>query len=77
MRTRHWFFAVGVLLYVGGIGFVIAGARASRAAPAVETPQIATPPVASVKQIMKGIVGPAANMIFNAVSTTVTVKGIE
>jgi hypothetical protein len=78
MRSRHWFFAVGLLLYIGGIGFVIAGARTARRAPAAEAPaSVQTTPVASIKQIMKGITGPAANTIFNAVSTTVTSKGIE
>ena len=59
MKTRHWFFLVGVLLFVAGIGFAIAGARAARLAPVVEAP--ITTPVATVKQIMKGIVAPAAN----------------
>src|SRR5262245_10745208 len=76
MRIRHWFFLVGVLLYVAGIGFVIAGARAARSAPAAEAAP-ATVPVASVKQIMKGIVAPAATTVFQSVSTTVSVKGIE
>ena len=76
MRARHWFFLVGVCLYVAGIGFVIAGARAARAVPAVEkAPE--TVPVATVKQIMKGIVTPAAMTVFNSVSTTVSIKGIE
>ena len=26
MKPRHWFFLVGLLLYVAGIGFAIAGA---------------------------------------------------
>ena len=51
MKTRHWFFLVGVLLFVTGIGFTIAGARAARQAPVVEAP--ITTPVATVKQIMK------------------------
>ena len=76
MRTRHRFFLVGVLLYVAGIGFAIAGARAAREAPSVDAaPQ--TVPIASVKQIMKGIVSPAAMTVFNSVSTTVSIKGIE
>jgi hypothetical protein len=75
MKTRHWFFLVGVLLYVAGIGFAIAGARAARLAPPVEEPT--TSPVASVRQIMKGIVAPAATTVFNSVSTTVSFKGIE
>jgi len=72
---RHWFFLVGVLLYVTGIGFAIAGARAARLAPAVEAPM--TNPVASVRQIMKGIVAPNATVVFNSVSTTVSFKGTE
>ena len=75
MKTRHWFFLVGVLLFVAGIGFTIAGARAARLAPVAEVPT--TTPVATVKQIMKGIVAPAATVVFNSVSTTVSSRGIE
>jgi hypothetical protein len=77
MKPRHWFFLIGVLFYIVGIGFVIAGARAAREAPARQTAAVEVTAVASVKQIMKGIVGPAANMVFNAVSTTVSSKGVE
>jgi hypothetical protein len=77
MRARHWFYLVGVLLYVAGVGFVIAGARSARLAPAAEPAAISTTPIASVKQIMKGIVGPAATAVFNSVSSTVTAKGVE
>ena len=75
MKIRHWFFLVGVLLFVSGIGFSIAGARAARLAPAVEAP--ITTPIATVKQIMKGIVTPAAMVVFNSVSTTVSIRGTE
>jgi len=76
MRTIHWLFIVGAALFVFGIGFVVVGAREARRAPAV-APGPAITPVATTKQIMNGIVGPAANAIFNAVSTTVSEKGIE
>jgi cytochrome c556 len=76
VRTVHWLFIVGVLLFVSGIGFVIAGARTARQAPRAEA-AIEIVPVASVKQIMKGIVGPAATVVFDAVSTTVSSKGVE
>jgi hypothetical protein len=75
MKIRHWFFLVGVLLFVAGISFSIAGARAARLAPAVEAP--VTTPIATVKQIMKGIVTPAAMVVFNSVSTTVSIRGTE
>ena len=77
MRSRHWFFLVGILLYLGGIAFVIAGARAARRVAPAEAAAATVTPVATVKQIMKGIVGPAATAVFNSVSTTVTSKGIE
>jgi hypothetical protein len=78
MKPRHWFFVVGVLFYLVGIGFVIAGARAAREAPSRQgAAAVEVTPVASIKQIMKGIVGPAANVLFNAVSTTVSTKGVE
>jgi hypothetical protein len=74
----HWLFVVSMALFVTGIGFVIAGARSARQAPvAVDTAEASLTPVASVKQIMKGIVAPAATAVFNSVSSTVTAKGTE
>jgi len=77
MQPRHWFFLVGVLLYIVGLGFVLAGARAARSAPPSEAPIPTGTPVATIKQIMKGIVAPAATAVFNSVGTTVSAKGIE
>ena len=77
MRMVHWLFVVSVALFVSGIGFVIAGARSARQAPAADTAAATLTPVASVKQIMKGIVAPAATVVFNSVSTTVSFKGTE
>jgi hypothetical protein len=77
LRTVHWLFIVGMALFVSGIGFVIAAAQAARRAPARETAAIAVTPVASVRQIMKGIVGPAAATVFGSVGTTITAKGTE
>ena len=37
--------------------------------------EVAITPVASVRQIMNGIVGPAANRIFGAVGTVISEKG--
>ena len=77
MRTIQWLFVVGVLLFITGIGFVIAGAREARsAAPAVEAAP-STTPVASVKQIMAAITGPAATTVYNSVGTVVSVQGIK
>jgi hypothetical protein len=76
MRMVHWLFVVSVALFVTGIAFTIAGARSARAAPAAETTVTATP-VATVEQIMKGIVGPAANVVFAAVGSVSTAQGIE
>lgn len=78
MKIVHWLFVVSVALFVSGVGFVIVGARAAWQAPAAVDPAPATlTPVASVKQLMEGIVGPAAGVVFNSVSTTYTSKGIE
>lgn len=76
MRIVHWLFVVSAALFVSGIGFVIAGARAARAAPVVDAGPAPTP-VASIKQIMKGIVAPSATSLFNSVSTTISFSGIE
>ena len=75
MRIRLTLFTVSALLFVGGIGFVVAGARALRRPAASEA--AALTPVGSVRQIMRGIVDPAATTVFGAVSTTVTAAGVE
>jgi hypothetical protein len=77
MKTVHWLFIVSVALFISGIGFIIAGARASQRAAPAETTAPPAPPVATVQQIMRGIVGPSANVVFEAVSTTVSAAGIE
>jgi len=76
MRTVHWLFIVGALLFVSGIGLVIAAARAARETPAAAATAIALEPVATVRQIMKGIVDPAAKTVFNSVSTIVGPAGV-
>ena len=77
-RTLHWLFLVSVLLFVSGIGFVIAAGRTVRAAPAsaAVAATTAVPSVATVKQVMRGITMPAAATIWNSVSTVVDEKGV-
>ncbi len=75
MRIIHWFFLVSVALFVSGIGFVVAGARTTQQAAPAEAP--AMTPVASVKQIMNGIVAPGAKAVFESVGTIVSAAGIE
>ena len=77
MRSIQWLFVVGVLLFITGIGFVIAGAREARsAAPAAEAAQRVVP-VASIRQIMAGITGPAANTVYNSFGSVVSAEGIK
>ena len=75
MKTVHWLFLISVVMFISGIGFVVASARTTRHAVPADVP--ATTPVASVKQIMKGIVGPASTVVYNAVGSTVTAAGID
>jgi hypothetical protein len=78
VRTVHWLFVVGLLLFVFGLAFIIAGARLARQAPkASAAADVVLTPVASVKQIMKGTVGPAANRVFESVQVSVTKEGTE
>jgi hypothetical protein len=76
MRTVHWLFVVSVALFISGIGFIIASGRTAQV-EAAAPPAPALPPVASVKQIMAGIVTPAAYVVFDSVSTIVDAKGVQ
>src|SRR5262245_16793911 len=77
MKLINWLYVVSAALFISGIAFIIAGARTAQAAtPAAEpAPAIAT--VATVKQIMDGIVSPAATAVFNSVGTVVDATGIH
>ena len=75
MRVMHWLFLVSAALFVVGIAFLVASTRPTGERPAVET--VVTTPVASVQQIMRGIVAPAASVVFNSVATTITPSGTE
>src|SRR5688572_14141113 len=78
MRTVHWLFGVSVALFISGIGFIIASARSRPVeAAAAPAPAAALTPVASVKQIMVGIVTPAAYTVFDSVATIVDSKGVQ
>ena len=74
MRVVHWLFVVSAALFVCGIGFVVAGARSTRQSVAAEAPAVT--PVATVKQLMNGIVQPAASVVFGAVATEVSAAGV-
>jgi hypothetical protein len=77
MKTLNWLFLVSVLLFIFGVGFVIAAGRTLRTAPgasAAAAPGVA--PVATVKQVMRGITMPAAATIWDSVSTIVDDKGV-
>jgi hypothetical protein len=78
MRMVHWLFVVSVALFVSGIGFVIAAGRSGSQAGAAATPEAPRPTaVASVKQIMAGITGPSANVVYNAVGTVINLDGVK
>jgi len=78
MKTVNWLFAISAALFIGGIGFIIAGERTARAAtPAAAAAAVETTPVGSIKQIMIGITNPAAYVVYEAVGTKNTEKGLE
>jgi hypothetical protein len=71
MRTIHWLYLVSVLLFITGVSFVVVGAKASQRSSSLVTP------IASIKEIMNGMVVPASDAVFAAVSTSVTKQGVE
>jgi hypothetical protein len=73
----QWLFLVSAALFIGGIAFIIAGARTARPAASTGADVPERPPVATVKQIMNAIVLPNANVIYDAVGTTITGTTVE
>ena len=70
MRTTYGLLIVSLLLFVFGIWFVLAGVRAANA-------PLATPPVATVLELMDGIVSPAAGVVYDSVATIVDKDGVH
>ncbi len=75
MRLRGGLFLVSALLFVAGVSLIVMAAASARTPPVSSEPPVV--PVASVRQIMRGMVDPAADIVFGAVSTTVTAAGTE
>src|SRR5215207_1176593 len=76
-RTVTWLFFVSVMLFVSGIGFVIAAGRTARtAAPGDTTPAPVVPIVATVKHVMGAMTMPNSAAIWDSVSTIVDAKGV-
>lgn len=76
MRLVRWMLLVAAALFVFGIAFVVVGARAARQSAQVP-PATTLVPVATMKQLMNGIVNPAATVVFDSVSTTISDRGVE
>jgi len=76
MRIANWLFLVSAALFISGIGFIIASGRTSQV-EAAAAPAPSLPTVATVKQIMAGIVMPSAASIWDSVSTIVDAKGVQ
>jgi hypothetical protein len=72
MRTTQWILVLSVLMFVTSIWFILAGASGPGTAsgPVVE-------PVATVKQIMSGIVAPASTTVYESVSIIVSFEGVQ
>ena len=79
MRIVHWLFLVSVAMFISGIGFVVASGRAVREAPRSNPAPVAQPTkgVATVRQLMNGVINPTSKAVFTAVSTTYSAKGVE
>ena len=74
MRMSHWTLLLTALMFVASIWFVLASARnpahAGDAAPAAA-------PVATVRQLMTGIVSPASTVVYQSVSIVISAAGEE
>ena len=70
MRTIYGILVLSLLSVVASAVLFVLAIRVGEQAPPAA-------PVATVKQIMRGMIAPVSTAIYNAVSTTVTEKGTE
>ena len=76
MRTSQWSLLIAALMFVASIWFVLASLRAAepRAAVAGEP---AARPIASVRELMTGLIGPASDTVYKSVSIVVSAEGTK
>jgi len=70
MRTGYGILILGLLLFVFSIWFVMAGGRNAGAKPGAA-------PIATVHELMDGIITPASSAVYQSVSTVVTREGTQ
>lgn len=75
-RTLQWLFLVSVLLFVSGIGFVIAAGRTAKTAAPAAPAAPAVPTVATVMHVMRAMTMPNAAAVWDSVSTIVDERGV-
>jgi hypothetical protein len=73
MQTRHWMLTVSTLMFVASIWFVLAQASGGSGAGGAGGP--VTEPIATVKQLMNGIVAPASGTVYQSVSIIIDHEG--
>jgi hypothetical protein len=71
MQTSQWTLLVAGLMFVGSIWFVLASART----PAAGATPPAAAPVASVRELMTGLIAPAASTVYRSVGYVVSAEG--
>ena len=71
MRTIHWLYLLTVVLFIASVALFVRGAAANARIAEEATP------VATVKQIMDGIIMPAAANVFGSVAVIADAKGVE
>jgi hypothetical protein len=71
MRTSQWTLLVTCLMFVASIWFVLASART----PVADGTSPAAAPVASVRELMTGLVAPAAATVYRSVGYVVSAEG--
>jgi hypothetical protein len=71
MRSIHLLYALVIALFLASIGLYITSVRNARTAEPPVTP------VANVQQIMNGLTVPASEVVFKAVSTVRSSRGVE
>ena len=68
MRPAHWMLLLSSLMFLTSLWFVLAGASAAPAGSA-------RAPVATVKQLMDGLISPASATVYSSVSIVVSAEG--
>jgi hypothetical protein len=76
MQTSQWTLLLASLMFIFSLWFVLSSAQQMAPAAAAATSAPGAEPIATVRELMTGLIGPASTTVYKSVSIVVDANGV-